>query len=239
MKIMSISASAAILATSLVGCGTQQSSQSPAPQKQQAPVAAKTIEADPSKDAALEAEYASLPANVILRVKKDSSGKEIPGSAEMVSLRSDVQQDQIAASFSKGQPLSEAKNGDDLDGDSSTQSWYGWNGYNGADYNNQTTVNYSNINYGNQYGSANFGAANGFGNDVGVNGGGAGWGVNQFSNGWNNFGSPYYGGFRPLVGSNVYQGAHWQYGRPWCYNGGNFNYYWYPRPRCGQWNFCR
>jgi hypothetical protein len=231
MKVMNLSVPAIAL-VGLIGCGTQQrqpeSAQAPQPPENQI-AAAKTIEASAADDAAIQAEYLKMPANVILRVQTDANGNEIAGSAQMVAVDGDVKAEQIDASYSAGKALSESKNSDGLDGDSSAQSWYGWNDFNGADYNNQTTINYSNINYGNQWGSANFNGA-----------AGNGWagGVNQWSNGWNNVGSPYFQTFRPLYGSQVYHGSWWRYGNPHCFRRGGFNYYWYPRPRCRGWGFC-
>jgi|GEM_PF-1652391 len=199
----------------------------------------------PADIQALESEFTQLPKDVLVRVKLSQSGLELPGSSELVAVTTEEKLGSIEETFASGAPIS-AMNGDDLDSDSSANSWYGGNNYNQQDYQSRNVINvYQNgstingnqtIGVGSGNGSYNRGHNNGY-HEYGTQGYyGSRYG---YTSHYRTNNSIYYQSYRPMFGSSVRQGGWWQYGSPFCYTYGQYNYYWYPRPRCHNWNFCR
>jgi hypothetical protein len=228
-----------------VSCDRQDSSkqekQSDAPKQEQ------QVEAAPADEKALESEFAQLPKDVLMRVKLSQSGSEVAGSSEMVAVTAEEKLGSIEETFSSGSPIG-AANGDDLDADSSANSWYGGNNLNQQDYQSRNVINVyqngSTIN-GNQTigvgsGNGSYNRGNGNGNGYPAYGTQGYYGSNYgYTSNYRPHNSIYHQRYRPMFGSSVRHGGWWQYSSPFCYTYGQYNYYWYPRPRCGNMNFCR
>lgn len=107
-----------VLATILAGCGKgghKDAGASPAPQ------------ADGTFDESLAAEYDALPSTVLIGVKVDADGHDVMGSGELRVPAEDVaaieNDDAAWATFSSGRSATVAASADELDRDTSTQSW--------------------------------------------------------------------------------------------------------------------
>jgi len=80
-------------------------------------------------DPALASEYASLPRTVLIGLRKDGSGRPIPGTAEMRAVGGTAvvtTPAQAVQAFDTGTPVRVAA-ADELDSDSSAQSWSAYN----------------------------------------------------------------------------------------------------------------
>lgn|GEM_PF-6309137 len=184
---------------------TDKSEQAPAPQSQQ-PTA---------EEAAMAKEYANLPASVVIRVPVDANGNEVSDQAEMrTSVASaEVSNNNTEALFTSAQPARTVSNADELDSDSSTQSWQDPGSSESFD-SGYSALNNNQSGYGNQ--------EFGYGQGHGSGGcGGSSW-----------------CGYGPRSYSLTFTAAYWSYPRPRCYGFGGYNYYWYPRPSCSPWRWC-
>jgi hypothetical protein len=179
-----------------------------------------------SEDKVLEKEFKALPKGVIIAVPLDAEGNELTDRAEMRTTHADNVDADIEQSFNTATaPKSVVGQGDELDEDSSTQSWLNW----------RSITNWLSGNPSN-----NWGAGQGFGGftnidpgfNQGIGGGGFGGGGPVGPVGGN-----FYQNYRPWAFSLTNTAQYWSYGRPNCIRGQNVVYYSYPRT-CQGFNFC-
>ncbi len=155
-----------------------------------------------SGEATPRAEKVGLPIAGIIRVPVDLDGKELVEQADfrtVVADRHATEATAVSAAFDGGKAPTSVK--DELDSDSSTESWGSWGGSSCGGYGNSYGGGYGNS-YGN-YGNYDYGNYSGYG----------------YSN------SYYYNSWRP---SCNYYGSSYNYGSPSYYNCGGYNYYYYP-----------
>jgi hypothetical protein len=224
-------------AIALIGCGVAQQEQAPVNPVNDGVAGS---ELSPAELTQLESEYKELPASMMIRVAVDQDGKEIADSVEMARLSQEVDQENLQSSFESGELVQTTASDDSLDGDSSTQSWYGYNAYrgrgnnNGFDRNNYSNSALVNINGGINNSNVDIDIINS-GNQRAFGNGNRGAYGNRGGQRWAN--SPYANWYRPQYRSRVYRGSWWRFRSPRCRTFGRFNYYSYPRPRCG-YSFC-
>lgn len=132
MRILSLSGAISLALTAACGTHTKKNEQPAAPAPEQtapAPETAEAAAADDADKAALEADYAAIPKAAIVRVALDAEGRPV-GEPEMKTTSSLAELDSsdgAAAAFEAGDaPQKLADSEDELDADSSTQSWLSW-----------------------------------------------------------------------------------------------------------------
>lgn len=177
-----------------------------------------------AQDTELAAEYQRLPQAVVIRVPVDASGKEVAGNAEMRTFngQATVSESNTAALFAESEAARVVASADELDADSSTQSWQ--NPVNNGDNfdGNYTAINIEDVR------NSNINVTVNNGSHGGVVGGGHHGGCGGSS----------WCGYYPRSYSLVHTASYWAFPRPRCYGFGGYNYYWYPRPSCTPWRWC-
>jgi len=142
--IPTIALTVAGLVGGLTACGTNDN------KKQSNNGDEQSVEVTEEEKAALEAEFQTIPAAAIVRVPVDADGNAT-GEPQMMTIgQADGLEnlDAVAAAFDNGQAPQKMISGkDELNDDTSTQSWQAWNNY--GNYNSYG----KNTSYGNSYGS--------------------------------------------------------------------------------------
>jgi hypothetical protein len=152
MRISQTLAATGLMLT-VVACGSKSGS-SPAPSDTPAPADTPAPVSDADK-AKLDAEFAQLPNAAIVRVPVDANGNAT-GQPEMHAYSGTAtlnDSSSAAAAFDAGKaPTKLVSSASELDGDTSTQSWSGWQNWNNASsyYNNSGYTGQGT--YGNTYG---------------------------------------------------------------------------------------
>ena len=221
---------------------SDKSADSPAPQ----------ANAPTEEQIALSKEHSQLPAAVVIRVPVDAAGNEVNDKAEMrtAAVGKEVTVDNTEALFATAQAARVVSSADELDADSSTQSWQnpsigqndGFDGnYNAINIdditNSNVNINVNNGNGNNSNQGAGYGQTQGggYGQNQGPiygNNHGGGFGQGGFGQGGCNGSS--WCGYNPRSYSLVHTSSYWAFPRPRCYGFGGYNYYWYQRPNCGR-----
>jgi hypothetical protein len=128
MRLLSLSGVITLALTAACGTDAKKNEQPVAPAPEPTATAAPTAAGEADK-AALEAEYAAIPKATIVRVALDAEGRPV-GEPEMKTTSSTEgldSEDGAAAAFEAGDaPQKLADSTDELDDDSSTQSWLSW-----------------------------------------------------------------------------------------------------------------
>ncbi len=209
----------AVLTTALLvlnSCGSDVASQQ-ATQPEVKPLTA-------AEESAIKNEYAALPQGVMVRVAVDESGKELGDSAEIRAINENA----VSTSSDASQLWSAGSAANELDQDSSTQSY-------GAEQVEYRDLNDS-YNRGNQHNQGGYDHnRHGRGH---YNGGGFARGYRRgyrdgFQDGY------YTDSYRPTYYSSAYYGGYWGYNsNPYCYTVGSYRYYYYQRPSCSVYSWC-
>lgn len=248
----------AVLTTALLvlnSCGSDVASQQ-ATQPEVKPLTA-------AEESAIKNEYAALPQGVMVRVAVDESGKELGDSAEIRAINENA----VSTSSDASQLWSAGSAANELDQDSSTQS-YGAeqveyrdlnDSYNRGNQHNQGGYDHNRHNRGgnNQYdhNRHNRGGNDQYDNNRHNRGGNGYYDHNRHGRGHYNgggfargyrrgyrdgFQDGYYtDSYRPTYYSSAYYGGYWGYNsNPYCYTVGSYRYYYYQRPSCSVYSWC-
>lgn len=222
MRFITTVASAA-LALGLTACGSNnkkdggdENSAQPAPST------------DEEKKAQLDQDYSEIPNAAIVRVPVDQDGNAT-GEPQMMTYKGSedlASAESAEKAFTAGAaPEKMVASQDELDGDSSTQSWTQWDNYaSSGSYGNQSASSgtyYGNGGgYGNTYDDGYDDSYNPYGNSYVPNT----YGSNNYYGGWNyNYWQTSY---KPVL---YYKGYGWNYGfnRPYSYTHGGYSYHCY------------
>jgi hypothetical protein len=240
---------ASLLAGLIVACGSGKKNDDAA---QNSPT---TPAVSPEEKAARDAVYSEVPGHAIVRVPVNEKGETIGAPEMRVVSSKDAIGDatQAVAAFDSGSaPQKMVAKADELDGDSSTQSWSSWDYYD--TYNSGGNGHTGGGSYN---GGSGYGSSGGYGHTGGGSyNGGSGYG-DDYDNDWGDYDDDYdseygdgygsggnYGGggcgsncgnwghnywqssYKPVL---YYKNYGWNYGayRPTYWNQGGYNYYCY------------